>query len=41
MQAAVALLGDPARTAVYPEALAAAAAPVKLLRAALQPAPGG
>ncbi|WP_260476533.1 hypothetical protein [Streptomyces sp. WAC 06783] len=41
MQAAVVLLGDPSRTAVYPEAMAAAAAPVKLLRAALQPAPGG
>lgn len=34
-------LGRPARTAVYSEAMAAAAAPVKLLRAALQPTPGG
>ncbi|MEU6965043.1 hypothetical protein [Streptomyces chrestomyceticus] len=36
LQAAVALLDDPARTAADPEALAAAAATVKLLRAALQ-----
>ncbi|MEF3118921.1 hypothetical protein [Streptomyces chrestomyceticus] len=36
LQAAIALLDDPARTAAAPEALAAAATTVKLLGAALQ-----
>ncbi|MEV5598887.1 hypothetical protein [Streptomyces sp. NPDC052496] len=39
LQAAAALLDDPARTAADPEALAAAAATVKMLRAALEQTP--
>ncbi|WP_185842408.1 hypothetical protein [Streptomyces sp. WAC 06725] len=39
LQAVVAFLDDPARTAADPEALAAAAATVKMLCAALQQVP--